>query len=133
MQPLAGIKVLDFSTLLPGPLATLILAEAGADVIKIERPGRGDEMRSYVPKFGSDSVNFALLNRGKKSLAVDLKNATVREQLLPTHVLLNRHLGPWRFLNRWPGLLLAADRTLLALGAGHDAAANKLLVCRRRA
>ncbi len=82
-QPLAGIKVLDFSTLLPGPLATLILAEAGAEVIKIERPGRGDEMRSYVPKFGTDSVNFAMLNRGKKSLAVDLKDAKVREQLLP--------------------------------------------------
>ena len=82
-QPLAGIKVLDFSTLLPGPLATLILAEAGAEVIKIERPGRGDEMRSYMPKFGADSVNFAMLNRGKKSLAVDLKDAKVREQLMP--------------------------------------------------
>ena len=64
MQPLAGIRVLDFSTLLPGPLATLILAEAGAEVIKIERPGRGDEMRSYTPRFGTDCVNFALLNRG---------------------------------------------------------------------
>ena len=83
LQPLAGIRVLDFSTLLPGPLATLILAEAGAEVIKIERPGRGDEMRSYLPKFGADSVNFAMLNRGKKSLAVDLKDAKVREQLLP--------------------------------------------------
>ena len=56
----------------------------------------------------------------------------VQEQLRPTHVLLNRHLGPWRFLNRFPGFLLAADRTLLALGAGHDDAANKLLVLRRR-
>ena len=73
MQPLTGIRVLDFSTLLPGPLATLILAEAGAEVIKIERPGRGDEMRSYTPKFGADSVNFALLNRGKRSIAIDLK------------------------------------------------------------
>lgn len=82
-QPLAGIKVLDFSTLLPGPLATLILAEAGAEVIKIERPGRGDEMRSYEPKFGTDSVNFAMLNRGKQSLALDLKDAKVHEQLLP--------------------------------------------------
>ncbi len=82
-QPLAGIRVLDFSTLLPGPLATLILAEAGAEVIKIERPGRGDEMRSYVPKFGADSVNFALLNRGKKSIAMDLKDEAARAQLLP--------------------------------------------------
>lgn len=73
MKPLQGIKVLDFSTLLPGPMATLILAQAGAEVIKIERPGRGDEMRTYAPKRGEDSVNFALLNRGKRSIAIDLK------------------------------------------------------------
>jgi alpha-methylacyl-CoA racemase len=83
MQPLAGIRVLDFSTLLPGPLATLILAEAGAEVIKIERPGRGDEMRTYEPKFGSDSVNFALLNRGKRSIAIDLKAPGAVEKLKP--------------------------------------------------
>ncbi len=83
MQPLAGIRVLDFSTLLPGPLATLLLAEAGAEVIKIERPGTGDEMRGYEPKFGDDSVNFALLNRGKRSIAIDLKQPGVVERLLP--------------------------------------------------
>ncbi|WP_459617008.1 CaiB/BaiF CoA transferase family protein [Bordetella sp. 2513F-2] len=71
-QPLAGIKILDFSTLLPGPMCTLILAEAGADVIKLERAG-GDEMRSYDPRFGEDSVNFVLLNRGKRSICLDLK------------------------------------------------------------
>ena len=83
MQPLKGIRVLDFSTLLPGPLATLILAEAGAEVIKIERPGRGDEMRSYEPRFGTDSVNFALLNRGKRSIAIDLKAADAVGKLRP--------------------------------------------------
>lgn len=83
MQPLAGIRVLDFSTLLPGPLATLLLAEAGAEVIKIERPGTGDEMRSYTPKFGADSVNFALLNRGKRSIAIDLKQPGAVERLMP--------------------------------------------------
>jgi alpha-methylacyl-CoA racemase len=83
MQPLKGIRVLDFSTLLPGPLATLILAEAGADVIKVERPGRGDEMRSYSPKFGEDSVNFALLNRGKRSLTIDLKAPGAIDRLKP--------------------------------------------------
>lgn len=72
--PLAGIKVLDFSTLLPGPMAGLMLAEAGAEVIKIERPGEGENMRHYEPKWGRDSVSFALLNRGKKSLALDLKD-----------------------------------------------------------
>lgn len=87
--PLNGIHVLDFSTLLPGPLATLILAEAGAEVIKIERPGRGDEMRSYTPKFGADSVNFALLNRRKRSIAIDLKDPG---RGMPT--------GPWRSAHR---------------------------------
>jgi crotonobetainyl-CoA:carnitine CoA-transferase CaiB-like acyl-CoA transferase len=81
--PLSDVRVLDFSTLLPGPLATLLLAEAGADVIKIERPGRGDEMRSYQPKFGADSVNFALLNRGKRSIAIDLKDPAAVEKLKP--------------------------------------------------
>lgn len=83
MRPLEGIRILDFSTLLPGPLASLILAEAGAEVIKIERPGRGDEMRSYVPRFGEDSVNFALLNRGKRSIAIDLKAPGAKETLHP--------------------------------------------------
>ena len=74
MTPLDGIRVLDFTSLLPGPLATLVLAEAGAEVTKIERPGMGDEMRTYVPKFGADAVNFALLNRGKRSVQLDLKD-----------------------------------------------------------
>jgi len=65
VRPLDGIRVLDFTTLLPRPLATLLLAEAGAEIIKIEHPGSGDEMRFYQPRFGADSVNFALLNRGQ--------------------------------------------------------------------
>jgi len=80
MQPLKGIKVLDFSTLLPGPMCTLMLAEAGAEVIKFERSA-GDEMRVYTPKFGTDSVNFALLNRGKKSVVADLKSPAVIKQI----------------------------------------------------
>jgi len=83
MQPLSGIRILDFSTLLPGPMATLLLAEAGAEVIKIERPGRGDEMRSYQPKLGDDSINFAMLNRGKRSVAIDLKAPGAVERLRP--------------------------------------------------
>ena len=83
MQPLDGVLVLDFSTLLPGPMASLLLAEAGAEVVKIERPGRGDEMRSYEPRCGEDSVNFALLNRGKRSIALDLKDTSQRDLLTP--------------------------------------------------
>src|SRR5437016_14232115 len=82
MQPLAGVLVLDFTTLLPGPLATLLLAEAGAEVIKIERPG-GEDMRHYKPRFDGESAMFALLNRGKKSLVLDLKNAADRDKLTP--------------------------------------------------
>src|ERR1700680_667449 len=82
MQPLEGIVVLDFSTLLPGPMATLMLAEAGAEVIRGQRPG-GEEMRSYQPRWGRESVNFALLNRGKKSLALDLKSPEDRRRLEP--------------------------------------------------
>lgn len=64
--PLRGLRVLDFSTLLPGPLATAVLAEAGAFVIKVERPG-GDELRQVSP------VDFAMLNAGKVGVVADLK------------------------------------------------------------
>src|SRR2546421_5315759 len=82
MRPLDGVLVLDFTTLLPGPMATLILAEAGAEVIKIERPG-GEDLRGYEPLWGETSVNFALLNRGKKSFVLDLKDAVARARLEP--------------------------------------------------
>ncbi|HKA75443.1 MAG TPA: CoA transferase [Xanthobacteraceae bacterium] len=80
MQPLKDILVLDFTTLLPGPLATLMLAEAGAEVIKIERPG-GEDMRAYPPRFDGFSAVFALVNRGKKSVTLDLTRE--RDRLLP--------------------------------------------------
>ena len=83
MLPLDGLVVLDFSTLLPGPLATLMLAEAGAEVIKIERRSLGDETRHYPGDIGGESVVFALLNRGKESLALDLKSDTDRVSLEP--------------------------------------------------
>lgn len=81
VQPLEGIRVLDLSTLLPGPMCTLMLAEAGADVIKLERAS-GDEMRGYAPRFGEDSVNFVLLNRGKRSICMDLKAKEDRAHIL---------------------------------------------------
>ena len=72
MKPLEGVLVTDFTTLLPGPLATLLLAEAGAEVVKIERPG-GEDVRKFPPYWGGQSAAFAFLNRGKKSLVADLK------------------------------------------------------------
>jgi crotonobetainyl-CoA:carnitine CoA-transferase CaiB-like acyl-CoA transferase len=80
---LESINVLEFCTWLPGQLATLLLAEAGATVIKIERPGVGDEQRRTGPSFGESSASFALLNRGKRSLALDLKAPNALERLTP--------------------------------------------------
>ena len=81
-QPLSGLTIVDFTTLLPGPLASLILSEAGAEVIKIEPPS-GEDMRRASPKWGSQSATFSLLNAGKKCLALDLKNPKHRDALLP--------------------------------------------------
>src|SRR4051812_36558034 len=86
LQPLKDVVILDFSTLLPGPLATLILAEAGAEVIKIERP-TGDDLREWTPRWGSESVQYAMLNRGKKIVALDLKDPASHDTM---HALLER-------------------------------------------
>ena len=99
VQPLSGVLVIDFTTLLPGPLATLMLAEAGAEVIKIERPG-GEDMRVMPPPFDGDAAVFALLNRGKKSLVVDLKNASDRSRLRPLLVKIESYVCHWSNLLR---------------------------------
>ncbi len=70
---LRGVRILDLSRLLPGPYATLLLADLGAEVIKIEEPGTGDPMRLVPPFMGDQSSRFALLNRNKQSVALDLK------------------------------------------------------------
>src|SRR5262249_26645456 len=82
MQPLSGLLVLDFTTLLPGPLATLMLAEAGAEVIKIEPPG-GENARRFPPMVDGGSAAFLMLNRGKTSMALDLKDQGDRGKLVP--------------------------------------------------
>jgi crotonobetainyl-CoA:carnitine CoA-transferase CaiB-like acyl-CoA transferase len=70
--PLSGITVLDMSTILAGPLASSLLAEFGADVVKIEQPGTGDPARSYPPLVDGASAQWAMLGRNKRSVTIDL-------------------------------------------------------------
>ncbi len=80
MKPLAGLRVLDFSRVLAGPFATQILAELGAEVTKVERPGGGDESRSFEPQLpNGESAYFFALNRGKRSITLNLKSPRGRE------------------------------------------------------
>ena len=71
--PLSGVRVVDFSRVLAGPLATMILADLGADVVKVERPETGDDTRRWGPPFvGDDAAYFLSLNRNKRSVVIDL-------------------------------------------------------------
>src|SRR5256886_3248089 len=84
--PLDGVLVADFSRVLAGPLCTQLLGDAGARVMKIEEPGRGDETRRWGPPFVRGvSAYFLSINRNKESIAVDLKTrdgAKVARQLV---------------------------------------------------
>jgi crotonobetainyl-CoA:carnitine CoA-transferase CaiB-like acyl-CoA transferase len=73
-QMLVGVKVLDLSWLLPGPFCTQMLADLGADVLKIERPGDGDPARHVRTKFGEHGSTFIMINRNKRSMTLNLKS-----------------------------------------------------------
>ena len=79
---LQGIRVLDLSRLLPGPFLTMILADMGADVIKVEDPNLGDYMRAFPPAKGGVGGRYLAVNRGKRSMVLDLKQAAGRDALL---------------------------------------------------
>jgi crotonobetainyl-CoA:carnitine CoA-transferase CaiB-like acyl-CoA transferase len=73
--PLEGVRVLDLSRVLAGPYATMVLADLGADVVKVEHPERGDDTRHWGPPFaGGESAYFLSVNRNKRSIGVDLKD-----------------------------------------------------------
>jgi crotonobetainyl-CoA:carnitine CoA-transferase CaiB-like acyl-CoA transferase len=82
MFPLQSIRVLDLSRLLPGPFCTMLLADFGAEVIKIEAPDLGDYARHYEPKIDENSVMFHSLNRNKKSVTLDLKTDEGKDHFL---------------------------------------------------
>ncbi|MFM9991667.1 MAG: CaiB/BaiF CoA transferase family protein [Burkholderiaceae bacterium] len=81
--PLAGIRVLDFTRVVAGPYCTMMLGDFGAEIIKVEDPNGGDELRSLGPPFlGIESVFFLSVNRSKKSVTIDLKDAESKKALI---------------------------------------------------
>jgi crotonobetainyl-CoA:carnitine CoA-transferase CaiB-like acyl-CoA transferase len=95
--PLSSLKILDFSTLLPGPFASMMLADLGADIVRVEAPHRPDVVRA-MPSFGGEmSAWHALLNRSKRSLALDLKKpgaADVVKDLVKTYDIVLEQFRP---------------------------------------
>jgi len=81
-RPLEGFRVLDLTRFLSGPYCTMVLAELGADVIKVEQPHTGDDSRRMAPKIDGESYPFAMPNRSKRSVSLDLKTDKGRELFL---------------------------------------------------
>jgi CoA:oxalate CoA-transferase len=125
--PLSGITIVDLSRILAGPYCTLLLAELGARVIKVEAPKTGDDARQYGPFTNGKSTYFASVNRGKESIALDLKapgDREIFERLLDKADAVVENFRPgtmerlgygWEMLHaRYPRLIYAA-----ASGFGH--------------
>src|SRR5437867_13038561 len=80
-KPLADVRILDLTRLLPGGYCTLLLADLGADVVKVEEPGRGDYIRETPPLAEGESAAHRALNRGKRSVVLNLKDPAGAEIL----------------------------------------------------
>src|SRR5688572_11073178 len=126
--PLAGILVVDLSRILAGPYCTFLMAEIGARVVKVEPPGKGDDAREYGPFVEGKSAYFMSVNRGKESIALDLKaekDKRIFERLLEKADVIVENFRPctmeklgygWEELHkRYPRLIYAA-----ASGFGHS-------------
>ncbi|QXI36423.1 CaiB/BaiF CoA transferase family protein [Pseudomonas xantholysinigenes] len=134
MKPaLEGLLIIDLTRVLAGPFCTMLLADHGARVIKVEQPGKGDDARAYGPWFGEKSAYFSSLNRGKESIALDLKQPEDRaifEQLLEQADVLTENFRPgtmeklgygWDTLHaRYPRLIYGA-----ASGFGHTGSSSQ--------
>ena len=114
MRPLEGLRVVDLTRVLSGPYCTMQLGDLGAEVIKVEQPGRGDDTRAFAPPFqGTEAAYFLSVNRNKKSITLDMKSASGKEVL-------------WRLIEKGDILVEnfrpgAMDR----LGFGYDAVAKR--------
>src|SRR3954468_14360649 len=126
--PLSGILVVDLSRILAGPYCTLLMAEMGARVIKVESPKGGDDARAYGPYIKGKSTYFASVNRGKQSIALDLKaegDRAIFDKLLAKANVVVENFRPgtmeklgfgWETLHKkFPKLIYAA-----ASGFGHS-------------
>jgi len=141
-RPLSGLRVLDLTRVLAGPYCTLLLADLGAEVVKIERPGIGDDARQFGPFLDNgQSAYFASINRGKKSVALDLKAAEDRETFLElvdaADVLVENYragtmqkldLGATTLTARNPRLIYAALSGFGHSGSDTDRAAYDVVV-----
>jgi formyl-CoA transferase len=112
--PLAGVRVIDLTRVMTGPYGTMMLGDLGADVIKVEIPGRGDDTRAWGPPFLADeSVYFLSVNRNKRSVALDLKSEGGKEAL-------------WRLIEGADVLMENfSPGTLARLGFGYEAVAAR--------
>jgi crotonobetainyl-CoA:carnitine CoA-transferase CaiB-like acyl-CoA transferase len=111
--PLDGLRVVDLSRVLAGPYCTMMLADLGADIVKIERPGEGDETRTWGPPYaGGEAAYFLSVNRSKRSVAVDLKQLDGRALVLDLCARADVVLENFR-----PG---SAERLGLDAAAVHD-------------
>lgn len=126
--PLAGIVVLDLTRVLAGPYCTMVLSNLGARVIKVERPGTGEDSRTFGPHIKGESAYFLSLNHGKESIALDLKLADDRalfERLLARADVLVENFRPTamaRLGYDWPTLHARHPRLIYAAcsGFGHS-------------
>lgn len=101
--PLQGIRILDLTRLLPGPLGTMLMADMGAEVIKIEDPNAPDYVRVFPPFVGGESVNYLAYNRSKKSMLLDYKSEegkTIFLDLVKTADVVIEQFRP-NYLEKW--------------------------------
>jgi len=122
--PLSGITVVDLSRILAGPYCTFLMAQLGARVIKVEAPGKGDDAREYGPFRGGVSTYFASVNRGKQSIALDLRkdaDKRILDKLLEKADVLVENFRPGtmeKFGYGWDTLHPRYQRLIYAAASG---------------